>query len=551
MPEEKNRLESVMKRLLCVLFCFAVLLAAPSWSLAAADREATSFAVLPFQIHGPEKYHYLGEGIRSMLESRLFREGRFAPVDKSSIQSTSADIDSKDRARRILDGLQAQYLFWGEVTVFSEQASVDLRILEAGEPIRSMAWEASLNDLIPSVRKQAQRINREVFKVEAKTRKRETDQAAKEAGETGISPSRDIRERGRASGEIVQTGSRDRSGVWRSRRFNFESKGALVGDADGDGENEIFVLSEDAVHAVEKRGDRLERIAEYTASRRLKCLTIDLIDLNGDGAQEIAVSAIRDEEKMQSFILDFSGGAFQVLEEGISRFLNVVRPPPEYEPVLLAQKFNPSRMFYGQVHRLGLASEEVREEERVQLPNKVNVSNLAYLPVQDGYKLIFVGTFNKLRVLDQEGKVQHVSSEKYALSTTKLPEDASLPGLEQGRGTEKYHYIPARMLPGDFNGDGQHELLVNRNISKWADLLPKSRHYPQGAVHSLYWDGIGLSQEWKTKPIQGTVIDYGIKDVDNDGSRKLYVCVNTYPGVSNFEEVKTMIVSYSLAPIAN
>ena len=544
-----------MKRLLGIVLCLGILVATPNWLLA-QDSEVKSYAVLPFQIHGPDKYQYLGEGIQSMLESRLAWEGHFVPVDNSRIQATSAEIDSESRARDILQNIEAQFLFWGDVTILSEHASVDLNILESRGQVRSRSWETPLNDLIPSLETQSKRISQEVFDREVQLAQRQEsvprqkrDQRQKETQETGTPSSQYIEKGDQRSGQIERTGARDSQGRWMSQRFSFESKGAVVGDGDGDGENEVFILTNSKVYACKKQGDSLEVIAEYKVSRRLKNLTINLIELNGDQAQEIVVSAIQDEEKMQSFILNFRDGELDIMQEGISRFVNVVSIPPEYEPVLLAQKFNSSRLFYGQVHKLRVDSGKVRQGEKLQLPDKVNVSNLAYLPVKDGYKITYVNIFDKLSVVKPEGEVEHVSNKKYALSTTKLPEDRSLPGLEETTAQKRHHYIPARLTTGDFNGDGHHELLVNRNISTMANLLPNLRRYSEGEVHSLFWDGVGLSLEWKTKPIQGTVIDYGIADLSNNGSKKLYVCLNTYPGLSNLKEIKTMLLTYSIQSI--
>ena len=544
-----------MKKLLGILFCFGLLAATPNWLLAQGMDEKT-IAVLPFHVHGPDKYQYLSEGVQSMLESRLTQQGGFVPVDESRIQATSAQIDSDAQARDILQELEAEYLFWGDVTILSKQASVDLKILEAQEPIRSSSWQASLKDLIPSLQSQSKRISQEVLGSEVETaHKQKKDQRQKSAprqerARKSETPSSQYIEKGDQGAEqIIAERSRGTPGRWKSRRFSFESKGAVVGDGNGDGKNEVFILTSNKIYALKKQGDRLEIIAEHKTSRRLKCLNINLIDLDEDQAREIVVSAIQDEEKMQSFILNFRDGELDIMQEGISRFVNVVSIPPEYEPVLLAQKFNSSRLFYGQVHKLRVDSGKVRQGEKLQLPDKVNVSNLAYLPVKDGYKITYVNIFDKLSVVKPEGEVEHVSNKKYALSTTKLPEDRSLPGLEETTAQKRHHYIPARLTTGDFNGDGHHELLVNRNISTMANLLPNLRRYSEGEVHSLFWDGVGLSLEWKTKPIQGTVIDYGIADLSNNGSKKLYVCLNTYPGLSNLKEIKTMLLTYSIQSI--
>jgi hypothetical protein len=89
--------------------------------------------------------------------------------------------------------------------------------------------------------------------------------------------------------------------------------------------------------------------------------------------------------------------------------------------------------------------------------------------------------------------------------------------------------LPLRMLVTDLNRDGQFEVLVNKDISVAAQFFQRYRFFPNGEIHSMFWDGVGLSLAWKTRRIKGTVSDYGLADVNNDGVTDLYVCLNTTP----------------------
>jgi hypothetical protein len=109
------------------------------------------------------------------------------------------------------------------------------------------------------------------------------------------------------------------------------------------------------------------------------------------------------------------------------------------------------------------------------------------------------------------------------------------------------YYIPLRMVPVNLNKDKAYEVLVNRNISVAAQFFSRYRSFPQGEVHTLFWDGIGLSLAWKTRRIKGTVVDYGINDVDNNGTMDLYTCVVTHPGAMGFGSRKTFVVAYPLS----
>jgi hypothetical protein len=42
---------------------------------------------------------------------------------------------------------------------------------------------------------------------------------------------------------------------------------------------------------------------------------------------------------------------------------------------------------------------------------------------------------------------------------------------------------------------------------------------------SFFWDGLGLSAEWKTRKISGSIRDFAIGDFDNDGVDELVAAV--------------------------
>lgn len=110
----------------------------------------------------------------------------------------------------------------------------------------------------------------------------------------------------------------------------------------------------------------------------------------------------------------------------------------------------------------------------------------------------------------------------------------------------KFYYLPNRLVPINLDRDANYELLVSQSDSKAADFFPRYRHFPQGRIHCLNWDGLGLNTVWKTRTIQGTVADYGIADLNNNGKEDLFVCVNTHPGAFGTGKRKTMIITYEL-----
>jgi hypothetical protein len=55
-----------------------------------------------------------------------------------------------------------------------------------------------------------------------------------------------------------------------------------------------------------------------------------------------------------------------------------------------------------------------------------------------------------------------------------------------------------------------------------------------------------MNLAWKTRRIKGTVTDYDVVDLNNDGKKQLAVLVNTYPGNLGVKARKTIVVTYEL-----
>ena len=55
--------------------------------------------------------------------------------------------------------------------------------------------------------------------------------------------------------------------------------------------------------------------------------------------------------------------------------------------------------------------------------------------------------------------------------------------------------------------------------------LEKFRSYSDSQIMAMYWDGLGLAQDWRTRKLTGRIRDFALGDFNNDGKDELVAAV--------------------------
>ncbi len=551
------------KRLFGLLLA-AMMLVLPALALAQGAR---TYAVLPLKIND-EKFQYMSRGAQSMLSSRLAWIGYFEPAPMGNVErvGTRQPANAND-AMGMMSQIGSDFLMAGKIDFSDKQANVELRVWDRKGQSWTKTAQSSIEGLVPALERVASEVRGEVFKRPGEDAKaQERKEARKEqlgkapmpqnadfvTGDTGETPV------GPAGGPVMNPqfryeGGAETPGRWQSQSLRFASSGMVTGDFVGDKKNRVIIASATTVYAYEFFQNTLKPIGEYQLGMRYKVLRLSLMDLDRDGKAEIIVSALNDPEgnaEPRSFILSYANGKFEKFMEPVRMHLSVVRTPPTFTPTLLGQGKGAHAPFdESGVSEMIYSNGALQAVTRLKLPSIANLYNFSYLPDGTSYKTVVLNEYSYMKVFTPDGEPQYSQEDGYNSSNIYLIIDERLPGMDTGRrdsGTELFYYVPFRMIPVSFDSKGKYELLVNKDISVAAQVFQKFRRFSQGEVHSLFWDGVGMSLAWKTRRIKGTVVDLGVEDLQNKGTKQLIVCLNTYSGAIGTSSEKTVVVTYDL-----
>jgi hypothetical protein len=521
--------------------------------IAAAPAMAAvkTFSVAPFTVNGSKTYAYLEQSIPQMFASRLFWQEHFEPSTRTGAAKPlpPADETAAEKARAAAN---ADYIIWGSVTVVGNACSIDVRVRSKEGTSWPLARESDIQRLIPDLRQVADAINAQVF--QRPQAKSAAAARPKPASVNQMNPGLVHNETSPAevyiNPQFRYAGKGADESRLRSQSLNFASVGMEICDAAGLGKPQIFLLEEKRLHAFRiDEGAQLTPLGDFELPASQYALSIR--SLNMDGGVKLIVNSKDEDENLHCRILSFDGKTFKEYAKTPSIYLDVVKMPPLFKPTLIGQRANPPHLFIPGVSEAVVRGGKIELAGKIQLPQDFQVFNFAYIPTgaeaADALKLVMLDSGERLRLYSEKGARMFTTEDTYSGSVQGIYVDAAMPGMGREyniQGTT--YFIPMRMLAVDLDNDGNYEIIVNKPISTASTIFGNYRSFPQSEIHSMQWDGLGLSLVWKTRRIRGSVVDYAITDANHDGIPDLVVCVNTHPGPVSVTSRKTIVMLYPL-----
>jgi hypothetical protein len=301
-------------------------------------------------------------------------------------------------------------------------------------------------------------------------------------------------------------------GIWSSPNFQGMITGMEIGDLTGDGRKEIAVLFPHRLEIAAMINGEWNNVAAVELGFGQKALAIDGADLDGNGRMELYITAA-DERGLQSLVVEFSAGSYQVTQRNIPFYFRAVDLPEEGR-ILLGQRLGGLRDdFHGPVFRVAAGGGALREGKEIALPRNVSLYGFVPFAARGETLVAALNQFDKLKVFNASGEVLWESEERFGGSEIYF--ERIDPALNPAAGPNKrYAFLHPRIELGP---DGV--LLVPFNEGR--RTTSHSKNFEKSSVRGMVWTGNSLQESWHTRPQSAYLADFRLADINNDGQAEM------------------------------
>jgi hypothetical protein len=399
---------------------------------------------------------------------------------------------------------------FGTYIVFGKVFSLDGQLVASNGKTVGRAFEQgdAADDVIPALGRFAQKLQGEIGKVPVSTVHESKVAAAPLAEPAGrvVSPAatdivrKDPAKIAKQEEEIIRPERENRGEVGATiQRLNGVMLG-LVQLKNSDRSSREVVVALEGELRLYRQDKELKLVAtESGFDGTEKIIALDCADVDGDGIQEIYVTAFKGEQ-LSSRVYQLDNGVFKKIATGLPYFFRGMALSGK-EQKIYAQEMGMDDDFYGDMFEVVKKGASFHLANPIKLPPQSNLYTVTQFSDKDG-KPFFL-TLNAdgyLVVYDDKGENIWKSSDKYGGSETYFTRD-DLQNIRVTGSQFRKRFIEQRLVVTKSG-----VVIVPKNEGTF--VIGNSRSFNKNSVYAFAWSGAGLEELWHTKVHQNYLADY-------------------------------------------
>jgi hypothetical protein len=290
-----------------------------------------------------------------------------------------------------------------------------------------------------------------------------------------------------------------------------------IGNVDGLGEKEI-VVSDGNILRIYSLRDELQEIWQIKGANWEKHLSIDIMDVNGNGVAEIFVTNMIDSDNTDALINDSHTDTPSSVRQRISSYVIEYDPSSGYRRIadnvpyffskagstLLLQEYSLNKGFAPPVYQAQWKEGQYKPGRALQLADNVNLYGFTYIDWQHNGQKYLVSFDDNGFLTMYDGQQNAVWKSKKSFGEFEMTFEKKTSGTIN---LMKKWSVRGSLFP--VTTDRGQEVIVVKRVP-FVEQVP-GLGAKEAEVYSLWWDGTAMQEQLVLSDISGTITDYLIE----------------------------------------
>ncbi len=268
----------------------------------------------------------------------------------------------------------------------------------------------------------------------------------------------------------------------------FNAKRMAVGDVDGDGRQEIALVSDDHVK-IYRPGVDLKALWDFKVPSTDEVLWIDSLDINKDKKEELLITSMQRGEVVSSI--------YELHNENFVRLLSMKETfLRRLGGEIIAQQYTKADGYSGGVFTITYAGGAYKKGEALNLPEGINIYDFQYAGAPDGKKAILAwDERGRISLYNDKGIRMWTSRNDFGGFSRSFTREAPTVMVDRGKWAVKDRLV---MREGEILAPKRKPLVG----------MAKGLGYSSSEIKSLWWNGVGVDERVFIEKLGGEILDY-------------------------------------------